>query len=104
MEGYKREGHPKIEARRQAASADPLAPDDPSILAIAADHPTEPVAGRSSTSTISPALRISSRRESRCRRLSMAERRLIDDCFLTDSERLRHDEALAILRERVGRS
>ena len=32
----------------------------------------------------------------------MAERRLIDDCFLTDGERLRHDEALAILRERVG--
>lgn len=31
----------------------------------------------------------------------MAERRLIDDCFLTDSERLRHDEALAILRQRV---
>jgi molybdopterin molybdotransferase len=33
----------------------------------------------------------------------MAERRLLDDCFLTDKERLRHDEALAILRERVGR-
>jgi molybdopterin molybdotransferase len=32
----------------------------------------------------------------------MAERRLIDDCFLHDRERLRHDEALAILRERVG--
>ncbi len=32
----------------------------------------------------------------------MAERRLIDDCFVTDSERLRHDDALAILRERVG--
>ncbi|MGH6924239.1 MAG: molybdopterin molybdotransferase MoeA [Propylenella sp.] len=32
----------------------------------------------------------------------MAERRLLDDCFLTDSERLGHDEALAILRERVG--
>ena len=32
----------------------------------------------------------------------MPERRLLDDCFLTDSERLRHDEALAILRERVG--
>ncbi len=31
----------------------------------------------------------------------MAERRLIDDCFVTDSERLRHDDALAILRERV---
>src|SRR5688500_16350146 len=33
----------------------------------------------------------------------MAERRLLADCFLTDKERLRHDEALAILRERVGR-
>jgi molybdopterin molybdotransferase len=33
----------------------------------------------------------------------MAERRLLDDCFLTDSERLRHDEALAILKARVGR-
>ena len=32
----------------------------------------------------------------------MHERRLIDDCFLTDKERLRHDEALAILRERIG--
>ena len=32
----------------------------------------------------------------------MAERRLIDDCFLTDGERLRHDAALAILRERVS--
>jgi len=31
------------------------------------------------------------------------ERRLIDDCFLTDKERPRHDEALAILRERLGR-
>jgi molybdopterin molybdotransferase len=30
------------------------------------------------------------------------ERRLIDDCFLTDRERLKHDEALAILRERVS--
>ena len=33
----------------------------------------------------------------------MPERRLLDDCFLTDSERLRHDEALAILKSRVGR-
>jgi molybdopterin molybdotransferase len=32
----------------------------------------------------------------------MSERRLIDDCFLTDKERLTHDEALAILRDRVG--
>lgn len=32
----------------------------------------------------------------------MPERRLLDDCFLTDKERLRHDEALAILRERVA--
>jgi molybdopterin-guanine dinucleotide biosynthesis protein B len=42
VEGYKREGHPKIEARRTgAAKTAPLAPDDPSILAIAADHPTD---------------------------------------------------------------
>lgn len=33
----------------------------------------------------------------------MAERRLLDDCFLTDRERLSHDAALAILRERVRR-
>jgi molybdopterin-guanine dinucleotide biosynthesis protein B len=46
VEGYKREGHPKIEARRQGARrAEPLAPGDPSILAIASDHPTE-AAGR----------------------------------------------------------
>jgi molybdopterin molybdotransferase len=32
----------------------------------------------------------------------MAERRLIDDCFLTDKERLRHDEALAILKARIA--
>jgi molybdopterin molybdotransferase len=31
----------------------------------------------------------------------MPERRLIDDCFLTDSERLRHDDAIAILRDRM---
>lgn len=35
--------------------------------------------------------------------MKTGERRLIDDCFLTDKERLRHDEALAILRERIGR-
>lgn len=42
VEGYKRERHPKIEARRQAAAKnEPLAPTDPSIMAVAADHPTE---------------------------------------------------------------
>jgi molybdopterin-guanine dinucleotide biosynthesis protein B len=46
VEGYKREGHPKIEARRRAASkSEPLAPGDPSILAVAADHETD-TAGR----------------------------------------------------------
>ena len=43
VEGYKREGHPKIEARRGAAAKqDPLAPADPSIRAVAADHATDP--------------------------------------------------------------
>lgn len=39
VEGYKRAAIPKIEARR-AAQPDPrpLAPDDPMVLAIAADH------------------------------------------------------------------
>ncbi len=42
VEGYKREGHPKIEARRREASkAEPLAPGDASILAVAADHETD---------------------------------------------------------------
>jgi molybdopterin-guanine dinucleotide biosynthesis protein B len=39
IEGYKREPVPKIEARRlEAAKRDPLAPTDPWIMAIAADH------------------------------------------------------------------
>lgn len=38
VEGYKREGHPKIEVRREGAKdATPLAPRDPSIIAIATD-------------------------------------------------------------------
>jgi molybdopterin-guanine dinucleotide biosynthesis protein B len=40
IEGYKREPVPKIEARRlDARSREPLAPADPHIVAIAADHP-----------------------------------------------------------------
>jgi molybdopterin-guanine dinucleotide biosynthesis protein B len=39
IEGYKREPVPKIEARRrEAKNREPLAPTDPFILAIAADH------------------------------------------------------------------
>ncbi len=39
VEGYKREAHAKIEARRTGASKDaPLTPDDPAIVAIASDH------------------------------------------------------------------
>ncbi len=38
VEGYKREGHPKIEVRRAGArDAAALAPGDPSIIAIATD-------------------------------------------------------------------
>ena len=40
VEGYKRESHLKIEARRlEAKDCAPLAPSDPSIVAVAADHP-----------------------------------------------------------------
>lgn len=39
IEGYKREPVPKIEARRlEAKNREPLAPNDPHIVAIAADH------------------------------------------------------------------
>jgi molybdopterin-guanine dinucleotide biosynthesis protein B len=39
VEGYKREPHRKIEVRRlEAKDRTPLAPDDPNIAAIAADH------------------------------------------------------------------
>jgi molybdopterin-guanine dinucleotide biosynthesis adapter protein len=42
VEGYKREPIPKIEARRlETKSREPLAPGDPNIVAIAADHPVE---------------------------------------------------------------
>ncbi len=40
VEGYKREAHRKIEARRLGAKDNrPLAKDDPGIVAVAADHP-----------------------------------------------------------------
>jgi len=40
VEGYKREGHLKIEARRrEARSNEPLSASDPNIVAVAADHP-----------------------------------------------------------------
>lgn len=41
-EGYKREPIPKIELRRrESKSKEPLAPGDPHVIAIAADHETE---------------------------------------------------------------
>lgn len=41
IEGYKREPHPKIEARRrESTKSGLLAPEDPTIVAIAADHAT----------------------------------------------------------------
>jgi molybdopterin-guanine dinucleotide biosynthesis protein B len=42
VEGWKRGTHPKIELRRQeAGDTEPLAPSDPAIIAIAADHETD---------------------------------------------------------------
>ncbi len=37
IEGFKRDCHPKIEIYRQANAKPPLHPDDPSIIAVAAD-------------------------------------------------------------------
>ncbi|UWQ42161.1 molybdopterin-guanine dinucleotide biosynthesis protein B [Leisingera aquaemixtae] len=41
VEGYKREPHPKIEAYRQSAGTDLIAPQDPSIRAVASDTALE---------------------------------------------------------------
>ncbi|MEP0233369.1 molybdopterin-guanine dinucleotide biosynthesis protein B [Roseibium sp.] len=39
IEGYKRENHPKIEARRrESKNSEPLSEGDPAIVAIASDH------------------------------------------------------------------
>lgn len=39
VEGYKRDGHPKIEVRRAETAQDLLAPGDPTIEAVASDGP-----------------------------------------------------------------
>ncbi|OBY28810.1 molybdopterin-guanine dinucleotide biosynthesis protein B [Leisingera sp. JC1] len=41
VEGYKREPHPKIEAFRQEAGTELIAPRDPSIRAVASDTPLD---------------------------------------------------------------
>jgi molybdopterin-guanine dinucleotide biosynthesis protein B len=42
VEGYKSAPVPKIEARRlQSFSQEPLAPRDPRVIAVAADHPAD---------------------------------------------------------------
>ncbi len=42
VEGYKREAHAKLEVRRrEARKSEPLAPHDPMIVAVAADHDIE---------------------------------------------------------------
>jgi molybdopterin-guanine dinucleotide biosynthesis adapter protein len=42
VEGFKTEPHPKLEVRRREAKRDrPLAPEDPSIVAVAADFEVE---------------------------------------------------------------
>ena len=42
IEGFKRDNHPKLEVRRKAAlNQTPIAPGDPSILAVAADFDIE---------------------------------------------------------------
>lgn len=41
VEGYKREPHPKIEAHRAEAGTALIAPDDPTIRAIASDTPLD---------------------------------------------------------------
>ena len=41
MEGYKRDAHPKVEAHRGETGNPLIAPDDPTIRAIASDRPLD---------------------------------------------------------------
>ena len=41
VEGYKRDSHPKIEAHRAETRHPLIAPDDPTVRAVASDHPLE---------------------------------------------------------------
>lgn len=42
VEGYKHDAHPKVEVRRlDARERTPIAPSDPTIVAVAADHATD---------------------------------------------------------------
>ena len=41
VEGYKREGHPKVEAFRAATGSPLIAHDDPTVRAVASDAPLE---------------------------------------------------------------
>ncbi|WP_281991161.1 molybdopterin-guanine dinucleotide biosynthesis protein B [Sulfitobacter geojensis] len=41
VEGYKRDGHPKIEAHRSVTGNPLIAPDDPTICAVATDTPLD---------------------------------------------------------------
>lgn len=55
IEGWKREGHPKIEVHRAATGHPLLAPTDPTICALAADHAPEvpcPILPLNDTATI----------------------------------------------------
>jgi molybdopterin-guanine dinucleotide biosynthesis adapter protein len=45
IEGYKRDRHPKLEARRLATARSLIAAEDPSIEAIATDAPRDAVSG-----------------------------------------------------------
>jgi molybdopterin-guanine dinucleotide biosynthesis protein B len=50
VEGYKREPIPKIEVRRrEAKQTDPMAPDDPNVVAIAADYAVDGAGRRTFT-------------------------------------------------------
>ena len=53
VEGYKRERHPKLEVYRAAVGKPLLHPDDPAIVAIAADEPLPAAKFRWSISTTS---------------------------------------------------
>ena len=92
VEGFKREGHPKIEVHRAANGKPWLHPDDPPILAIASDVPPPPTVLRLpfapwTTRAASPSWRCG-RGGRRRAGWGLAVAQLSDDCFAFGGELL----------------
>tara|TARA_R110002049_G_scaffold29972_2_gene102043 strand:+ start:127904 stop:129655 length:1752 start_codon:yes stop_codon:yes gene_type:complete len=103
VEGYKRDRHPKVEAHRAAAGNPLIAPDDPTILAVASDVPLtldRPVFDLDDTAAVADFIL---RKVGLQRGAPDAVPPLRNDCFALPPgvHWTPVDEALALLRDRL---